>query len=1329
MNIQTLQKYQQRLTNLSSRNRSLKLLKPVKNKDIDFFSFAYEETQGHEELLQLLVNHKKIPLIHKLNPHDEKTSFLDKQLNTIYRTILSIDSETGVYPLKVGYPFIQGKFLNDNIARCPLILFPYRLIKNHQNYNRWYLEPIQNDPPHWNTVFFLALEQFHQIKFPETFWEVELQNFENSQLFWNWLYEQIKKFDIPLQWNTDVFDEPYKMFSHFQAHYAKNFPLGQLKIVPEAILGLFPETDTALFEDYEYLLKNTISIMNHTVFSNSTSLQTNIKTPILQVLDLDASQEQVIKNAIHGKNLVVQGPPGTGKSQLIINFIAENIALGKKILIVSQKRAALDVVYNRLEKIGLQNFVNLVHDHQADKSLLYQKWNNILQPLLENSDKNITFSLHDYQQFSEDFLQHLQYFEKIYESLYDPKPFGISASELYLKVHIPSNPWDSNFLPSHYTYQDLQKFLPLLQEITIFRELLHSQHLWYHRKNLAPFTYFEILEKLQNLTTTIQRLYEQLQSVAYKGYYLMEITNLQEIIDYYFLCDELLKNNYRFYALYHFLVSVPQSITEVNKSIKAYQEQKIKIQNFKWLPIAQKEGIHTLLKNIDTYHQLKNNFFKFLNPDWWYIKKYWQQFFQKINQSFSEENLKTLKNQILEYQNFNYLCHEKPWVELSKTEIEFAFEFYNKLIFEEKKPQFILNELHKEHWQQSINYFQRLSQVKREWEQTQKSLETWLSNTQIQTLFSQLYANKIPDKYIQDLITSFQKDGHDLIQLDKTIEKLSFIEKSILERAIPFLKDYENPMDWIAMIKNQIYWNWLQKLEKLNPELTKIATKSFEFKSNQWQEKYVTFQSLCAQYVVYEWYKQLNSSLIENIKSFKEIAYQIKKKRALWSIRKMIENYWNVGIKDLAPCWLVSPEAASAIFSMKPYLFDWVIFDEASQCYVEKAIPVLYRASNTLIIGDSKQLQPYNLYEVRIENLDNEAQEVETEILSEIESLLSFAENRYPNSKLLWHYRAENEALIQFSNQHFYQNELRFVPFPPHQYQYLPPIEWIKVNGIWEKNTNLIEAQKVIEILQSLINQSIFESIGIITFNYPQQQLILDLIDQKLQAVVSDAEQFNNWSRLIENNGIEKLFVKNIENVQGDERDIIIFSMAYAYNKEGKFLQQFGSLSQQGGENRLNVAVSRAKKKIFFITSIEPEDFKDDTLSKGATHLKEYLLYAKNIHFHYKPQSSNQDSSSVLAKAMAQELSLNTKLQCYFPKDGMDLAIIYPEKNKAIAVLCEDGILKKASSIKEKEIYLPKLLKNRGWIVKKVFAKEWLLNKNKIISNLLDSIILVLFLF
>lgn len=1317
MNIQILQKYQQRLTNLSSRNRSLRLLKTAKNKDIDFFLFAYEETNGHIDLLKLLINYEKIPLINKLNPHDEKTSFLDKQLNMLLRTVEGIESETGVYALKIGYPFVQGKFLNEAIARCPLIFFPYRLVKNNQNQNRWYLEPQKNDLPHWNSVFFLALEQFHEIKLPESFWEIEFPEFHDLQNFWNWLYEQLKYYDIPIKWNTEVYQQPYKMFSHYQSQYVKEFPLGELKIIPESVLGLFPETDTALFEDYEILIKNFSSLENHSAFSEIYHKE-ELTEGILQVVDLDASQEKVILDAKMGNNLVVQGPPGSGKSQLIINFIAENIAKGKKILLVSQKRAALDVVSLRLEKIGLQQLVNLVHDYQSDKSFIYQRWNSILQPLVENNSTLTTnFDFKPFHDVSEQYQQHIRTFQKLYFNLWDKKPYGISASELYLETIVPKNPWDFHFLPSHYTYQDLQKFLITLKEIAVYKNLFNKEHPWFYRKNLSNFTYFELIKNLQSLEQTIQLLNEQLQSVAYKGYYLMEITNLDEIIDNYLTFNEWLFNDSKFYKLYQFLVTNHQSISKVKNLTKIYDEQKNKIENFWWLKCIEKEGLKNLLQNIDTYNRLKSQFFRFFNPDWWFVNKYLNKFFDNQNLIFNEESLKTLMNEIEIFQEYEIFLKKYPWIELEHSQIDFAIEFYNRMIFDTLKPQFTL-ELDREHWENSVKYFTNLSQVKTYWQETQKSLETWLSNHQIQNLFSELYANKLPLNYIQTLKESFEKDGHDLLQLDKILEKISFVEKTILDKAISYIADYQEVTSWIEMIKNQIYWNWIQKLEKLTPEFTEITSKSFDWKSQQWKEVYLSYQKVSSEYVLNQWQQNLLHSIQKKSKVFKEIIYQTKKKRSVWSLRKMVETYWNNGLCDLAPCWLVSPEAASAIFNLQKELFDWVIFDEASQCYVEKAIPVMYRAKKSIIIGDSQQLQPYNLYEVKVDNLESENLEMEEEIFTEVESLLSFAEHKFKNNKLLWHYRAEHEALIQFSNLHFYEKELRFAPFPHNQNHITPPLEWVKVNGVWYKNTNEKEALKVIEILQNLINQQIWDSVGIITFNYHQQQLILDFIDQKLQSLAKDPEQSALWNRLIHHNGIEKLFVKNIENVQGDERDVIIFSVGYAPNQDGKFIQQFGSLSQKSGENRLNVAVSRAKKKIYLVTSIEPEDIKPDLSSKGAILLREYLKYVKNYYLHNSHQIQSGETPCHLAQKIALELNNYPNIRWYFPKDGMDLAIIDTQNQKNIAVFCEDGIIKKTDNIKEIEIYLPKLLTDRGWIVKKVYAKQWLLDSKKVLENL-----------
>lgn len=1302
--IHILQNYQQRLTNLSSKNRTLKLLKPVKAKDLDFFNFAYEaQHNGHIDLLQQLIAYKKITLIPQINPHDEKTNALDRQLTLLYRTLNTLESETGLYPLKVGYPFVEGKFTTGHTARCPLILFPYYLQRQLSNQNRWALIPMEGEEPHWNLTFFLALQQFQQIKLPIDFWETEIPNEPDFTAFLHWLFNLFKTHNLPIKWNTDIIEQPYKMFSSYLQSTLDNYGLGELFLQPEALLGLFPEAETALFEDYKYLIENAQHLKNHSAFQFTTQSVEEQKEIIVPVLPIDYSQEQVLLQAFAGHNLAVQGPPGTGKSQLIINFIASQIQQGKSILVVCQKKAALDVIYNRMQSIGLQSLCSLIHDPYADKANLYKQWNQLLQQLASFTSQN-----HLQNQFHEQLLQFqelLNYFKKNYDYLFDTKPFGISLSELYLQTQTPQKIWNETFLNPNFTFNEWKNLKLLLAEIAEYKHLFNEQNTWFFRKNLANYAYHEVLNFLELLQKNAQALLQQLQSVAFKGYYLMEITNLYEIIQDYFKLNELFKQSPDSLLFYQFLNEDPQSIAKAKQLLNQYHQQKQNIDTFTWLPHALKEGLTTIQQNLHNYHELKSSFFRFLNPDWWYLKKYFNNFFQKFHINFDSYNLQQWEQQLQQYLDFQNFVQQYPWTQLPKEALDFCIEFFNRRIFSELKPTFSNGKLNQEHWQQSLNYFQNLKQVKQNWEEAIQQWQAYLHHRQIQEILTLLSAAKNPDTFITPLINDFKTLGHDLLQLDKIMAKIPFSQAAILENALAILPNYTNTEAWLNEIQNQIFFQWIQKLEKIHPDITALQTKSHEKKWNYLRKVYQELMTLNAQIILQQYQQTTHQAIQANEKVFKEISYQTQKKRKLWSVRQMVENYWDKGLRQLAPLWLTSPEGAAAIFPLTIKPFDWIIFDEASQCYVEKAIPLLFRTNNTIVIGDTKQLQPFNLYEIKISSDDNDAETTEEEILFEIESLLHFAEQNYKNTKLLWHYRSQQKSLIQFSNQHFYDSELQFVPSPFPDANFTPEIQWIKVNGTWHQNTNELEAQQVINILhEQFIQKKLFPSIGIITFNYHQQQLILDLMEQKVQNL-KDPEESLAWHQLLENDGIEKLFVKNIENVQGDERDVIIFSVAYAPNKEGKFIQQFGSLSQQGGENRLNVAVSRARKKIILISSIEPEQLHDNLSSQGAKLLKQYLAFVKH-HAQLAHNHQHHYTPSAMAQQLFNYFNQFPEYDCFFPHENIDLAVHDKQNQITYAILCEDGVLKQKKNAIEPFLYLPNLLHAKGWIPKIIFAQQ-----------------------
>jgi superfamily I DNA and/or RNA helicase len=225
-------------------------------------------------------------------------------------------------------------------------------------------------------------------------------------------------------------------------------------------------------------------------------------------------------------------------------------------------------------------------------------------------------------------------------------------------------------------------------------------------------------------------------------------------------------------------------------------------------------------------------------------------------------------------------------------------------------------------------------------------------------------------------------------------------------------------------------------------------------------------------------------------------------------------------------------------------------------------------------------------------------------------SLLNLAKRRFSERILQWHYRSKYEELINYSNHAFYNGHVQIAPNVV-PFKNPSAINWKKVNGRWINQSNEVEAVEVVKIHRDILINQPGKTVGIITFNSKQQTKIQDQIDKQ----VSEDKEFSSvYNQMLTRDLDERVFIKNIENVQGDERDIILFSIAYAKNEEGKVYNRFGMLNQKGGENRLNVAVTRAKEAITVVTSIEPEELNvANTSQMGPKLLKAYLKYVRAV--------------------------------------------------------------------------------------------------------------------
>ncbi|MFZ0444089.1 MAG: AAA domain-containing protein, partial [Bacillus sp. (in: firmicutes)] len=537
----------------------------------------------------------------------------------------------------------------------------------------------------------------------------------------------------------------------------------------------------------------------------------------------------------------------------------------------------------------------------------------------------------------------------------------------------------------------------------------------------------------------------------------------------------------------------------------------------------------------------------------------------------------------------------------------------------------------------------------------------------------------------------------------------------------------------VELFKNSAYIHWIDQTEKRYPQVQKISTNEFSRIRDSFAKLIEDKRKVANQYLIYNLTKKVDEVQSTNSKEMRELKHQVGKKRQIWSLRKLVNQFAKNGLVDIMPVWLASPETISSIFPLQEGLFDLVIFDEASQCTVESGIPSIYRGKKVIIAGDEKQLPPFSMFQSSFAGEDDE-EEYDTD---ESISLLNLAKRRFPEKLLQWHYRSKYEELINFSNHAFYNGHVQIAPNVV-PFKKPPAMRWRKVEGRWINQSNEVEALEVVNVLKDLLVNQPGKTVGIITFNAKQQSKIQDLIDKKL----NEDEEFNViYNQVMAKELDERVFVKNIENVQGDERDIILFSIGYAKNEEGRVYNRFGMLNQKGGENRLNVAVTRAKEGIIVVSSVEPDELNvANTSQVGPKLLKSYLKYVKAV--------SNEQPEQINAVVQEINENVNTHVQdsvLHFDSPfeeqvyqalrsigydvttqvGMsgyriDLAITHPNdaSRYILGIECDGAMYHSSANAKERDVYRQKYLESRGWTIERIWSRNWWKNPSAEIERI-----------
>ncbi len=1214
-----------KLNNINKRNRSIRLLKIHQKWSFDLVSIdSIEGKEDAQSILKKIVQQRTKGKITLLYPSfdDEKSMNLSKKLTDLYRQIKAMKDETGVHDFYLGYPFLSGVLLDGTFIQAPLFLYPIRLEKDNISMQKWVLH-LEEGGPQLNRTLFLALKKLNKLGFSEEIFE-EADAVASSMDFAE-IMAFLEKHQLKVQYTETG-------LSRLKEYKVGDIPeVAKMTLLENGVIGDFPQGGSSIVRDYDELINlsetSSLSLVGdminpeHDLVYEAGVLPSGVeeeeqisdKEDILNLLHADGSQEEILREARHQKGLVVHGPPGTGKSQVIVNLITDALHRKKKVLVVCQKRAALDVVYQRMSNLDLSDHVALVHDEKMDRKALYQKISNVLEQnevrFAESVEKLITVTSRlDNQE---------QLLNTIAKALYETQPYGYKLYELYGE----SKPiTDSNKIIN------LNSVIDRLtrESLRDMAEAVYTYGEWYelfgqvsyplrHRKSFAAF---DMKAKLKAIETLEALIFKAKKATDY-----IEALDIEKITPAY--TWEIQKRLDKIY-------------TDLDDSQKRTLQG---LRIFWWTTVTGKSIIEEITNG------------------------------EKFKGTSSTE-----------------------WIKVK----------------------------------QSLTIMHDLGKVTKALADDMKSLSVLMQAEQVKKLQDRVAEGDIPLKELDLLLEYIHRDFDDLKLMDTFWRQANDDIKSV----ITALQEKENNTEqslskfWVDTLKNSAYIHWIDQIEAKYPDVQKISTNEFGRIRESFADLLEEKRKVAADYLIHELKNKVESVQQVQGKSMKELKHQTGKKRMIWPLRKLLNNFADNGLVEILPVWLASPEMVSSVFPLKEGLFDIVIFDEASQLTVESGMPSIYRGKQIIVAGDEKQLPPSNLF--RAGYADEEDEEETNFDTDESVSLLNLAKRRFPEKILQWHYRSKYEELINFSNHAFYNGYVQIAPNVT-PFKEPPSLVWKQIDGRWINQSNEVEALEVVTQLKNTLQKQPGKSVGIITFNAKQQSKVQDMIDN---VAVEDEEFRILYNELLSRNLDERLFVKNIENVQGDERDIIIFSISYAKNEEGKVYNRFGSLNQKGGENRLNVAVSRAKEGIIVVSSIEPEDLNvANTSERGPKLLKSYLKYARavsggkiedinaviheineTVNTHVIQQALHFDSP--FEEQVYQQLrNLGYEITTQVGMSGyrIDMAVVHPNDHSRyiLGIECDGAMYHSSPSARERDVYRQSYLESRGWTIERIWSRNW----------------------
>ena len=1194
--------------------------------------------------------------------------------------------ETGVNIAYMAFGFVNWKE-NDTsnyVMHAPLLLVPIT-IENESSIEPFYVK-VTDDDIIVNPTFSFKLQTDYGIKLPE-YADESIEEY----------LSKVERLTSKLRWTVSS-ECKIGIFSFLKINMYKD-----LKDNAPIILKN-ENVRTLLGEEVAQPESGNIEI----------TATCNDLSELHNVVDSDSSQSDAIEMAHLGKSFVLQGPPGTGKSQTITNIIAECLYDGKKVLFVSEKLAALNVVYDKLKKVGLEEFCLELHSHKANKKDIISDLCRTLKlsksGISERAERELEAKRCAQRELDEYATELHKNRPVINKTLY----------QLYEKIASYRNAPDIEFAILNIKDKGEEYFDKAISSLTHFEKYIPSigydYHLnfWYGYKN--PDCSYQAIAKMKSDLQNMIRLCSDILSINEKinSRYAIKAQNIEQA-----------------YALRDFfnLVKSSDFITPDLLNMTALAKVKVNSQKMKELAkeiFDHKEIIGERFDD-DIFKLDGKNLHKKLTKQ--YCSLFSRLFGKEYKHIIGEIKLCAKNGKKLKYADAVSATevlsdYQQKYRDFDAVEEEtsiFLGSAYNGI---DTDFDTLTNDIAviEKILEANIDFGKMYSLSKSDFVANKKSfseISDLLNSSCFETSENEIFSDFDVAEYnirfssLSELLKKLQGCFDNIDKIDnwcefykllRTISDLdlrSFIDCCIAKR-IP-------EEEFSFAYAKAFYTQWVDAILHESPILISLSRIPHDEIVKQFKEKdKLNFEINKAKIKAKLSAQRPNLDMIAQGSSISILLREGEKKRKQKGIRALFEEIGDLA-QTLKPCFLMSPLSVSTFLS--PHMiFDVVVFDEASQIFPQDAIGAIYRGKQLIVVGDSKQMPPSNFFN----SISTSDDDDESDDVTDFESILDLCSTTLPQKRLKWHYRSRFEQLISFSNKNFYENDLITFPSSKQDRRGIG-VDYFYVNGTFDRKskTNRAEAEYIVDLVFEHIEKYPDRSLGVVAFSISQQTLIDRLISKRRQEDPSKDSFFKE-------NKPEPFFVKNLETVQGDERDTIIFSIAYGKDSEGRLLLNFGPINRVGGERRLNVAVTRAKYNVQLVSSMHYGDIDlSRTSSVGARLLREYLDYAENGEIALKrsltvnpfEKYDSEFEMEVCDFLRENGFCVDTQVGC--SSFRIDLAIKHPNSSDyVLAVECDGASYHSSKTARDRDRLRQEILENMGWKFYRIWSTDWFRNKS-----------------